>query len=148
MDFMAWFRDWLSRHPLKELDPSQHSRFTAEVMTRVRRLSQPQPGQAPAPWSPARWVVWPSLALAAAGLVIALTLHRPGAEPEMVRTTPQSTPLMLAEGPSDDERWLEQTLLLLEDLDESAASDGSVDEDAQLLDELEQLEQEEVATRS
>lgn len=73
MNFEAWLRSWLSRHPLKEPPAAQSKAYTAAVMSRVKsELAQEEP-QKTAGLS--LWV-WPriplALAAACAGIVVAV----------------------------------------------------------------------------
>ena len=162
MDFMARLRDWLARHPLKEPTHANRAAYTAEVMARVKaRVSAPHaPGvrvQNRLAWG------WPrlaaGLAAAAASVLLALTVHgawrgqrlaRAAAEEAevLVALDEEALPLreedllLLAEMPAEtDEQWLDETLQLLEELDEAlpddATSGGSEEE---WLKELERLE--------
>ena len=165
MEFLAWLRRWLMRHPTKEPADAERAHYTAEVMTRVRSLD-PLPGGSPARtplrlW--ARWssrlrqvVEWPRVAVAlatAAGLALAVnTVHQTRRQlaqhPQDVTVSHPSA--MLAESPASDEQWLEQTLHLLEQLEEDpsteTAGDGSTDEE--WLNELRWLDENELSTAS
>jgi hypothetical protein len=80
-----------------------------------------------------------TLATVAAGILIMLTVtHQPS------RQLPQ-----IAESPSADDRWLEETLLLLEELDEDVADEtvgGALEEE--WLEELQLLDDMELTARS
>ena len=113
---------WLSRHPLKGPSDVNRARYTAEVMAKIKAAESPAP-------APARvWLPWPRLAMTlatvAAGILIMLS----------VRPQAPTAPLpQFAESPSaSEDQWLEETLLLLEELDEDVSSesagDGSEDE--------------------
>jgi len=185
MEFLTWLRSWLMRHPTKEPTDAERSRYTAEVMARVRALG-PLPGGSPArapvrPWAWSHALAWarragllgtrpaadgssrqgvgwwPRMAMAmatAAGLVFALTsAHQTrrqlAQQPQGVTAAHPSA--VLAESPASDEEWLEQTLDLLEQIDEEppsaeTAGDGSNDEE--WLDELQWLDERELSTAS
>ena len=144
MDLTNWLKTWLQRHPLKEPRDADRARYTAEVMARVRRLAAPDPAPV------RRWLPWPgrtvlALASAAAGLAIAVTVSQtvrvPGVPPLPVAA-------VLAESPPDaDQAWLDETLALLEELDEEPPEDA-VQDDESRLEELEMLDDAELAARS
>ena len=144
MDLMTWLKTWLRRHPLKEPQDADRARYTTEVMTRVRRLASP--GPAPV----RRWLPWPgrtvlALASAAAGLAIAVAVSQTVRVPGM---TPLPPAAVLAESPPDaDQAWLEETLALLEELDEELP-EGDVQDDESWLEELEMLDDAALAARS
>ena len=146
MDFLTWLDAWMHRHPLQQPPETHRARYTAEVMARVKALPT---APTPAPARPGQWLAWPRLTLAVAtgiaGFVLLGTVvGRPPqqlAQPPPVSESPADA-LVLAESPSSDDQWLEETLQLLEELDEElpadAASDGSEEEwleELQLLDE-------------
>lgn len=195
MEFTAWFRQWVSGHPLKEPPAFDRARYIAEVMERVKALGEPTPALRPA----GRWWAWPRLALAtaavAAALLVVARVQSPGPGPGPVpasMTGGAGTPLaqeisddaqvlaaldeplplasgatddaeelaqelaamdmdalLLAEAPPSDDAWIEQTLTLLEqleeDLPEGAADDPSGDE---WLDELQWLDEHDLAASS
>jgi len=185
MDFAAWFRTWLARHPLKASRGVDTSRYTDDVMTKIRALTQPS--QAPALVHV--WLSWPRLALiaatAAVGLLIVIgTVHRAQlqlasaidrdaqvitAVDELVPTAPDgrgATPedlaqelqtadiLVLAESVPSDDQWLDQTLQLLQQLDEDAPGDvtgtgGNASESQEdWLNELQQIDETELTANS
>jgi hypothetical protein len=188
METLNWLARWLRRHPLKEPAGHDRTRYTAEVMARVRALEEPVRSVAPIRWR----LSWPRAALtfatACAGVVIAIGLSRragvsaterlveqatrdaqvltamssPGAEEWWTLTAlsddsaslddldglAEELQLMdtfrLVQQPPSDEDWLEQTLLLLEQLDEdlpqAELEEPSVEEWWQELDGLDELE--------
>ena len=135
MDVASWFRAWLTRHPLKEppaLDLDR-SRYTAEVMARVKAHGQTV-------WVPARrWTVFPRAAFAmatvAASITVVFGLTRWHLRPPVERLAETIT----------DEQWIEQTLQVLEQLDEGIPPEDAVEgtsddewfEELQILDDLE-----------
>lgn len=141
MDFMTWLTRWLVRHPLKTPEQDR-SRFTAEVMARVRRLAEsPSPEARPALWRP-RWVF---AAVAAAGLVVVL---RVAGRSEQVAQAPESSRIQLAES---DDWWIDETYQLLEQLEadtgEPIADPSGASED-DWFNELELLEESDLAASS
>jgi hypothetical protein len=153
MEFLTWLRSWLTRHPLKEPAETERASYTVEVMTRVRALGSPSV-VTPATVPVRRWSWWPRMAMAmatAAGLVFAVsTVHqtrrRLAQQPQGAAASHPSA--VLAESPVSDEEWIEQTLQLLEELEEETApetaGDGSNDEE--WLDELQWLDESELST--
>lgn len=153
MDFAAWFKTWLARHPLNAPTDLGRSSYTAEVMARVKALAEPAPAPAPA----RSWAAWPRWALtgavAAAGMAIAFGVARSIRRDEPLARDPASTPqiLRLAESSPSDESWVEETLQLLDQLDEDISEDASSDAagaDEEWLDELEMLDERDLAASS
>lgn len=160
MDFQQWLKQWFSHHPAKDPVSQDRAAYTAEVMQRVKELEAP--AQAPAPV----WSWWrPTLALAAAAGIVLLVVSKIEQTPQIaeeissqpetiqvvsipeVRSPQAAEPaplppaMVLAEDADQDTAWLEETLLLLEALDEDLpmdSSDGWSDE--QWLDEIELLD--------
>lgn len=144
MDFSRWLTSWLKRHPLKapsDLGPA----YTREVISKLP-LQQAQP-------APSRRWLWlfpnPAYALAAAA---AITLIFTGLFQKPQTQTAHDAPrdaAVLAESPESDNAWIQETLQLLDQLEES------VDEDAdnpaseeEWLQELETLDQADLAASS
>ncbi len=175
MDFTTWFTAWLKRHPLKEPVAQHQAPYTAEVMAQVRAEGRPAPAASPVRW----WLSWPRLAVTfatvAAGMVIAFvtlqTVNGPGprfseaeftAEIQLLAELGEAVTdpwledemeamdlLVLAEAPQDDELWIEETLELLEQLDEAWPGDatgGALDDD--WFDEFYLLDEHELAASS
>lgn len=144
MDLTTWLNQWLHRHPLKELPTEQRSRYTAEVMARVRRLAPP------ASKLVRRWLPWPgrtalTLASAVAGIAIAVAVSQTVRAPGRI---PTPSVAVLAESPADeDQAWLEETLQLLDELEEELPEDAAPDDES-WLEELEMLDEAELAARS
>ena len=151
MEFTSWLTTWLARHPLKtpsEIDPT---RYTTEVIARVKALA-PTPTSRPV--SPLQLVWgWLRLALVVAtaasiAVVIGTTrssrerlAHRVTRDAQLLAELDEPPPellngqetaelaqdleaedhqLLLAESaPNQDQQWLEQTLQLLDQLDEN-----------------------------
>lgn len=131
---------WLTRHPLKKPSGIDRAQYTAEVMAKIKALDAPAPAPAPA----RSWLPWPRLAMTlatvATGILIMLSVRHQAQAP-----LPQ-----LAESPAaSEDQWLEETLLLLDELDEDVSSDtagdGSEDE---WLEELELLDETDLASSS
>ena len=149
MDFATWLKTWLTRHPLKEPTTLDRADYTREVMARAKALDQPVP-------SPARsWFPWPRLVLAvvtaAAGL--ALVIWTANRSTSQVAQAPAHTTLTLAESPAGDAQWIEETVQLLEQLDENDgvsqdATGGASNSDEDWLNELEMLDEGDVASSS
>jgi hypothetical protein len=162
MDLTRWLTTWLSRHPLKEPTAVDRAQDTAEVMQRVRALADPTPE----PAAPRGAWLWVRFGLVAAGVAAVLDivgvvqprraqLAAVGESVEFERTPPTEAPqtarpLELAESLPTDETWVDQTLELLDQLDESAPEDdnGSVSTDEDWLKELELLDETDLASRS
>lgn len=85
MDLTAWFRQWFSRHPLKEPTDIDHAQYTAEVMERIKTMESPAPQPARrVAWS--RWpAFWPALAGVAACAAIVVVIGRSNAPPQLAQ---------------------------------------------------------------
>ena len=154
MDFSDWFARWIARHPLKS--PAEHTRadYTAEVMARVKAEAPRHAAGTPVhPWSLER--IWPGLAFAAAAAVALLVL-RPHFATSPAGQAAQTTPepvaarqIVLAES-QEDESWLEETVQLLDELGEDATGEltGTTSDDEEWLQELETLDEDELASSS
>lgn len=144
MDFTRWLTTWLSRHPLKAPSETDRSRFTADVMARVRSdvASRPAAG-----WI-GRFAGWPQFALplaAAAAVLFAMNLRHPA------DTRLAVAPVVLAEAPeATDDSWITETMDILNQLDEDLPDEGASGEpsDDQWLEELEMLDEQDLAARS
>ncbi|MBI4597097.1 MAG: hypothetical protein HY737_01665 [Candidatus Omnitrophica bacterium] len=140
MEFASWLAAWLKRHPLKEPDGYERIRYTDEVMARVRRLAHPVPVPARAAWP------WPRVAVAfaaaAASLVLAFGALRHHA------AGPAATPMVLAERQDDDATWLEQTMQLLNELDEQIDESSDSASGEEWIDDLELLDDSDFAASS
>ncbi len=144
MNPTSWLQRWLLTHPLKEPTHHDPSRFTGEIMERIRAIQRPQTAPAATPW-----LSWPRtgmvFASVAAGVLIAVVLTQ--------RSNPPQATLMLAESPSSDEEWLQHTMELLELLDEDESLPLEDDElsntdDEEWLNELNFLDEHTTETRS
>ncbi|MBI3321454.1 MAG: hypothetical protein HYZ91_04210 [Candidatus Omnitrophica bacterium] len=149
MDLMTWFTSWLASHPLKEPPPaSDRSRYTADVMEKINADDSLAPRLVPV----RRWLPWPGrLALTAASAIAGVAvviglLRQPARDLEHI-ITPR--PLMIAESPSEDAKWIEETIQLLDQLDDdlSDATAGNASDES-WMEELERFDQDELAASS
>ena len=154
MDVITWLHRWLSRHPLKEPTDADPSRYTAQVMARIRAVEQPKPslGRGRVAWLPG--VLRPAVATMATvtvGAAVVLLLGRGDEARQGVtqRPTESHGQLMLAEEPLEDDQWLVETLQLLETFDEEFPEETWLEDssDEDWLRALEQVDQE-LLTRS
>ncbi len=178
MEFTAWLREWLVRHPLKEPRDLDRSRYTAEVMAKVKALGEPLPSSAPR----YRWLTWPQLGwmatAAAFGVVVMVgTIERSHvrlagqisrdvqvlssvddaaidalveSDPEILADDLETIDaLVLAEAAPSDDQWIAQTLELLEQVGSDDATEPSGDsDDEEWLDELQTLDEIELIASS
>ena len=144
MDLATWLRQWLSRHPLKELPDRDRAQYTAEVMERVRAIARPAPAPA------RRRIVWlrPALVTLTAAAAVVLIVGRlneshldvgqgvqdaqrlaegkriplipqpADPEEEIIQSLAALDELMLAEDLTGAQQWLENAVPLLQELDE------------------------------
>ena len=149
MDFSTWLTHWLTRHPLKEPPSPDRADYTREVMATVRTLDRPVP--APVPARP--WFSWPrpAFAVAAAAAGVALVIATATRSTPQVAREPSPSTLTLAESPEGDDQWIEETIQLLDQLDEnddlSQDAPGEVS-DEDWLNELEMLDETDLASSS
>ena len=161
--FEAWLKRWLSAHPLKNLPPSQQSRYVDEVMTRIGRLEAPAPARS--------WWRLPLTLAASGGVACTLLVLWMHASPhaslarierdwqvlaevdELDAVPPPSVEeelremdqLMLAEAKpqasADTEAWIDQTLEILDQAgDDAVLQDEDLDDDLQELETLDRAE--------
>ena len=176
MDFSRWLAGWLKRHPLKDSRDLDPARYTAEVMARVRAL-EPQSTSAASPlrWLPWPRLAL-TLATAAAGLLVAVgVVYRSASrladqidqeaqvlaslddtvlveplvvgEDELVDEMEAQDLIVLAEEPASDDAWVNDTLKLLDQLDDELPADDSSSSD-DWMNELEVLDDSELAANS
>ena len=132
---------WLTRHPLKGPSGIDRAQYTAEVMARVKALAPPPTEVVGKPW---RQLVggWPRLALTlatvAAGVLLMLTVTHP---------TSRRT-FQLAQSQDAQDQWVNDTLQLLDELDENASDEATDASEEDYLEELKQLDETEIASSS
>ncbi len=184
MDFATWLRTWLARHPLREPRDTTPARYTDEVMAKVRVLQPPASARAPLRlWLPWRFALVAATAAAGVLVFVGTIRHTQrqlasaidrdaqviAAVDEIVPTTPAgngTTPddlaqelqtadtLILAESVPSDDQWLDQTLQLLQQLDEDVPGDvtgtnsHAADAQDELLNELQQLDEKDLTANS
>lgn len=150
MDVTTWLKTWLSRHPLQMPPEPDRARYTADVMARIRALERPAASPAPI----RLWAGWPRPALAwasaAAGLLLVIGVLSivSGRSTQLARHGQQ---LVLAESPTTDEAWLEETMALFDLLDEEIAAESageSFDTEEDWLQELQWLDEADLASSS
>jgi len=79
-----------------------------------------------------------TLATVAAGILIMMSVtHQPARQPTQV-----------AESPSADDQWVEETLQLLDEFDEDLSDETAGTSEEEWLEELQQLDEGELATSS
>ena len=177
MTFAAWLKPWMAQHPLRESSDRDRSRYTAQVMARVKA-----PAHAPqeSPWHQLVWG-WPRLVLAtaavAAGVLLVVGVRTASrtelakeisSESELLAALDEPAPLangdaleadlqeqdlmVLAEAQPSDQQWIDQTLQLLDQLDEDTQDDNT-DASAnpngeEWLKDLQTLDEEDLSTRT
>ena len=182
MDFLSWWQGWLTRHPLKSPQRLDRSAYTAQVMTRVRQEARSaSPASGVRSW--VVWPrLGLALAAAAAGMVVVLhqeqqtggrlarqierdtallaAVEEPLTEPvatgdpeELAEELALVETFTLAEAPQSDEAWIQDTVQLLNQLDEELPADaagedttGSSDDD--WMQELQTLDESDLAASS
>lgn len=148
MDVATWFRQWLTRHPLNTPAGVDRARFTADVMAKINALPSVS-GRSAVPAPVRVWTIWRRLSLTvatvAAGAAIAVVVLRSSHQP----TVRLAEPLVVAEAQPDDDEWLQETLQLLDQLDEDVASDAVQNgTDKEWMQELQMLDETELSTGS
>ena len=180
MDFTAWLTRWLTRHPLKEPTGIERARYTAEVMTKIQAVEQPSlvPVRHGFPWLRLALVV----ATAAAGVAVVIVTTRPSSqrlteqvsrESQLLATFESDSELLtadhhdaealaqemetmdtvvLAESQPGDNRWIEQTVQLLEQLNQDmpadTSSEGGSVTGTDWIEELKQLDENDLSSSS
>jgi len=179
MDFATWLGRWLSSHPLKAPPAFDRAPYITEVMGRVKALGRPGSSRWPAVhWLLWPRLALAATAAAAALLMVGRVQPparplaeqlvddaqllaaleeplwlAPAADGEDVEGLAHELEtmdtLLLAEAPPSDEAWIEQTLQLLEALDEDPPEElsGEASSD-EWLDELQWLDERELAASS
>ena len=182
MDFLAWWQRWFARHPLKSPESLDRSAYTAQVMTRVRQAAYPAPSAfaiRPGRLWPQLGL---ALATAAAGIFVVLHHGQPSvgrlarqierdtallAAVDEPLTEPVSTgdpeelvdelelveTFTLAEAPQSDEAWIQDTVQLLNQLDEELPANAAGEEttgpsDDDWMQELQTLDESDLAASS
>ena len=179
MDVETWFRRWLSRHPLKAPPTADQQQYTTEVMARIKTLEQPVPKPIvlrPRWVWPRLALVASTVAIVAlvvgraeqtpeqpqvvqqveydtqlpAALDEAIVLESSdGAIEQLAQELESYDTLLLAQSGGNDAGWLEQTLELLDQLDEDIPEDATGDSsDEDWLRELEFLDDSDLAASS
>ena len=179
MNISTWLTQWFARHPLKE--PASHNPawFTAQVMQRVKAAAQPVPAITPTH----QWFSWPRLgfatALATAAIVL-VAVPKSSTSGRLASAVLSDTQLlealdeaavdtvdtdmlaqelqlhdamMLAEAQPSDDQWIEQTMQLLDQLDQESQDDSSAStpapsDDDDLLNELQLFDEHAVGVQS
>ena len=176
MNFERWLRTWLTRHPLKEPTEAHRARYTAEVMAKIT----PTPTHAALGWRAQSVWGRLTFAAAAAAAALAVLVVTPHSSPHLAQEVTREAqvlsaldedglaplngdgpdvvaddvelagPLLLAESAPSDEQWIEQTMHVLDQLDDGAPPDapGNGASDEEWLDELQLLDESDHATSS
>lgn len=146
--WLPWLRNWLSRHPVHTPPEEMARGYAEQVMRRVRH-------PAPAPsWAPWRWLAIPRVAMvlgsvAVGVLVVAVAeVHQPLREAH--HGSPAQSPIRLVEDAAvDDEAWIEDTMDALDEAGDDENQPWWFDDeyvtDEELIEELEQLEETDIA---
>ena len=162
MTFDQWLRRWLTQHPLKEAAGQGRARFTADVMARVRALAsapaaRPFGSRHDVP-STSLWMSWRvwgwglAVSAVAAGVVLVASVGvRSPVQVARRMPAPNIETLVLAESTSHDAQWVEESLQLLDQLDEESAADADDSapaSDDEWLQELQTLDESDLASTS
>lgn len=175
MDFSRWLTGWLTRHPLKEPTDPDRTAYTREVISKLKVQAAPARATTPRWWI----LTNPAMAFAAAAAVVLVVMmvrkpseslltqralhdaallaavgengvELPGDETERLADDLELLDaLVLAEAPPSDDAWIQQTMQLLDQLDEDPSSDdASTDggDDEEWLNDLEMLDQDDLAS--
>ena len=181
MDFTNWFKEWLARHPLREPVYFDQARYTAEVMARVNdQIRSPAQQARRSVWLCVSWprMALGGLSFALVSIIVLLagvSYSRLRLAKEVTRgiqvlaevgesATPVESEtdevavelqaedtLVLAEATKTDDQWLEQTVQILEQLDEdpkAGNANGSSEPDEDWLDDLQMLDNSELSSSS
>ena len=143
MEFAAWFRMWLARHPLKRPADADCAKYTAQVMRRIAADRAPAP--APSFGSFLAGLAWPRVTIAVATIAVVMLVAASARQPA-------TQPVRLAESQNTDEQWIQETTQLLDQLGEEwpqeSGADANSNDQERWLDDLEQLDDSELATNS
>ena len=149
--WLNWLKTWLDRHPLKGPSTLDRAQFTAEVMAKIKAQLQPVPTPAPparrllSPGRPVRaWLPWPRLAMTlatvATGVAVMIGVTTSSTR-QLTKDIGRDFQLLATLGETDDQ-WVEETLQLLEVVDEDVSEETPADPfDDQWLEELEWLDE-------
>lgn len=138
MDFSRWLTAWLRRHPLKapsDMGPA----YTREVISKLGRETQRTA-------SPVRWwsifssPAYAMVSLAAIALIVTALIQRPSAQTARQATRQTA---VLAESTESGDAWIQQTMQLLDQLEQDSASNdaATTQSDEEWLNELETLDE-------
>lgn len=140
---------WLSRHPLKGPADMNRAQYTAEVMAKIKAAESPVPALTPVRF----WLPWPRLAMTlatvAAGVLIMMSVTHQA--PRQLAQPPEPVAsVVLAESQASEDQWLDETLQLLDELDEDTSSSDSAGDgsEEEWLQELELLDETDLASSS
>ena len=144
MDFSRWLTTWLTRHPLKDPVGMDRASYTREVISKIH--ARQHPAVSPAPW----WQVLlnPPVALAAAAVVVmAVTATLEHSRATLAQQSLRDA-ARLAESPPGDDEWIQQTMQLLEQLDQDVPGDDAAgsasSSEEEWLKELEMLDEQDL----
>ena len=176
MEFTSWLTNWLRHHPLRTPTGYERTRYTADVMGRVNTIAHGETAPQHSWWALPRLAF--AVAAAAAGVAIAIGTTRAVSsgrlakqvahEAQLLAALDEPTPelngdvgalteelklhdtLVLAEAQSDDTSWIEQTMQLLNELDDQAPADSteSSSSDEEWMNDLQLLENSGAAAHS
>ena len=138
MDFSRWLASWLTRHPVKE-PLRMGSDYTREVISKL--TVDAQPARPVRRWSGVFF--HPAYALVSAVAIVLIVTA-------LVRPQPIPAPQLAAETPTEDETWIQQTMQLLEQLEQTDDASGHqpTQSDEEWLQELEMIDDADLATAS
>ena len=148
MDVATWFRQWLTRHPLNTPTGFDRARFTADVMAKINALPTAS-GRAEVSAPVRMWTVWRRLSLTMAAVAAAAAIAVVALRSSHQQTAELAQPLVVAEAQPSDDEWFQETLQLLDQLDEDVASDAVEDgSDEDWMHELQTLDEGELSAGS
>ena len=176
MDFSTSIQTWLTRHPLKEPIDHESARYTAEVMQKVQALDHPSPAAATVlAWlSGPRMRL--AAVIVAASVIVVITSSSRRAPLRLVNQLVHESSVLaeldeanvvslvngnanslahemealdtmrLAQSPSSDDQWIEQTVELLDQVDDTAVEEPSNDDE--WLNELQLFDEDQLSASS